>query len=356
MPKKALITGITGQDGSYLAELLLDKGYEVYGIVRRASTFNRWRLHHLHKCFFDRNRNFYLEYGDLTDPLSLTNIMRKAMPDEVYNLGAQSHVQVSFETPEYTANCDALGALRLIEAMKAVGVDKTAKFYQASTSELYGNATETPQSEKTPFYPKSPYGVAKLYAFWIVKNYREAYNFFGVNGILFNHESPRRGENFVSKKITSALAKIKLGCQEKLVLGNLNARRDWGYAKEFVEAMWLMIQHNMPEDFVVATGEMHTVREFVEEACAHLGIPLVWEGEGRNEKGIDRLTGKVIVELDDRYLRPAEVDILRGDNTKIKNVLGWQPKTAFKELVKMMCDFDLEAARRNNHEILIDHQ
>ncbi len=355
MPKKALITGITGQDGSYLAEFLLEKGYEVCGIVRRASTFNRWRLHHLHKCFFDRNLNFRLEYGDLTDPLSLMSIMKKFMPDEVYNLGAQSHVQVSFETPEYTANCDALGALRLIEAMKTAGIDKSARFYQASTSELYGKAVETPQNEETPFYPRSPYGVAKLYAFWIVKNYREAYDFFGSNGILFNHESPRRGENFVSKKITSALAKIKLGYQDKLVLGNLNARRDWGYAKEFAEAMWLILQHDKPDDFVIATGETHTVREFVEAAAKYLDIPLVWDGEGRMEKGVNGATGKVIIELDNRYLRPAEVDILRGDISKAKSVLNWQPKTTFETLVKMMCDFDLEHAKINGNGILIDY-
>lgn len=353
--KKALITGINGQDGSYLAELLLDKGYEVYGIVRRASTFNRWRIDHLHSHYFRRHANFYLEYGDLSDSSSLIRIMKHVMPDEIYNLAAQSHVQVSFETPEYTANVDGLGVLRLIEAMRILGLDKTARFYQASTSELYGQVTESPQNENTPFHPRSPYGVAKLYAYWIVKNYREAYGLYGVNGILFNHESPRRGENFVTKKITESLCRVKLGLQDKLFLGNLEAQRDWGYAKEYMLAAWLMLQKDKPDDYVIATGETHTVREFVEETCKNLDIDLLWQGSGREEKGIDRRSNKVIIELDSHYLRPAEVANLCGDASKAKRLLGWQPQVHFQELVKLMVAFDLKRINyEKGHEIIID--
>lgn len=351
--KKALITGVNGQDGSYLAELLLEKGYDVIGTVRRASTFNRWRLEKIYRHLGDHHTHFRIEYADLNDASSIMRVMKDAMPDEIYNIGAQSHVQISFETPEYTANVDAIGTLRMIESMKILGLDKTARFYQASTSELYGKVEETPQKETTPFHPRSPYGVAKLYAFWIVKNYREAYGLYGSNGILFNHESPRRGENFVSKKITRGLVKVKLGHQDVLKLGNLDAKRDWGYAKEYVEAMWLMMQQDQPDDFVIATGETHTVREFVEESCKHLDIDLVWDGEGRMEKGRDRKTGKTIIELDDRYLRPAEVDLLLGDATKAKEKLGWTPRTTFKELVKIMVEYDLADVTQNGH-VLID--
>jgi len=352
--KKALITGVNGQDGSYLSELLLEKGYEVHGIVRRASTFNRWRIDHLHKHLFERNMNFNLEYGDLADSSSLMRIIKKVMPDEIYNLGAQSHVQVSFETPEYSADVDGLGALRLIEAVRILDLTGKVKFFQASTSEMYGQVESEPQNEETPFHPRSPYGVAKLYAHWIVKNYREAYDFFGTNGIIFNHESPRRGENFVTKKITQNLARIKLGLQDSLRLGNLEARRDWGYAKEYMEAVWLMLQQDKPDDFVIATGQSHSVREFVEEACKNLEIGLEWQGSGREEKGIDQATGKVIIELDDRYLRPAEVDRLRGDASKAKKVLNWQPKVSFNELVKIMVEYDLKNIQEKRHEILID--
>ena len=352
--KKALITGINGQDGSYLAEFLLGKGYQVWGTVRRSSTFNRGRLEGIYRNTFDHHANLNLEYSDMNDSSSLIRVMGAVRPDEIYNLAAQSHVQVSFDTPEYTANVDALGTLRMIEAMRILGLDKTARFYQASTSELFGKVNEVPQNEDTPFHPCSPYGVAKLYAYWITKNYREAYGLFGVNGILFNHESPRRGENFVSKKITQSLARIKLGLQDKFKLGNLEAKRDWGYAKEYVETMWLMLQQDKPDDFVVATGETHTVREFVEEACRNLDISLVWEGQGKEERGIDKKTGKVILEVDKHYFRPAEVDILRGDSSKARRVLGWQPKVTFKELVKLMVDFDLRKAKSERSEILID--
>ncbi|MDP6756291.1 MAG: GDP-mannose 4,6-dehydratase [Patescibacteria group bacterium] len=352
--KKALITGVNGQDGSYLSELLLAKGYEVYGVVRRASTFNRWRLSKLYEHLFRRNKRFFLEYGDLSDSSSIIRIMKEIQPDEIYNLGAQSHVQVSFETPEYTANIDGVGVLRMIEAIRILGLEKKTKFYQASTSELYGKVVETPQSENTPFHPRSPYGVAKLYAYWIIKNYREAYNIFASNGILFNHESPRRGENFVSKKITQSLARIKLGLQESLVLGNLEAKRDWGYAKEYVEAMWLMLQQDKPGDFVIATGEMHTVREFVEEACKVLQIPLEWKGEGREEHGINTNTRKVIVRLDERYLRTTEVDILQGDATRANRILNWRPKVGFYELVEIMAKYDLEYNRAHPQGIFID--
>ena len=353
--KKALITGINGQDGSYLAEFLLSKGYEVHGIVRRSSTFNRWRIHHLHKHLFDRNQNFHLDYGDLTDSSSLMRIMQRVVPNEIYNLGAQSHVQVSFETPEYSANADGLGTLRLIEAMRILGLDKKAKFFQASTSEMFGKVRETPQNEETPFHPRSPYGVAKIYAHWIVKNYREAYGIFGVNGIMFNHESPRRGENFVTKKITQGLVRVKLGLQDSLKLGNLDAKRDWGYAKEYMEGVWQMMQYDKPEDWVLATGETHSVREFVEESCRHLDFDLTWEGEGSKEKGIDRKTGKAIIELDERYLRPAEVDLLLGDPSKAKRLLSWEPKVKFHELVKLMVEFDLKSIQEHkSDQILID--
>lgn len=352
--KTAFITGVNGQDGSYLAEFLLEKGYNVIGTVRRSSTFNRWRLSKVHKNLGDRHERFRLEYADLTDASSMHRLLDQYRPDEIYNLGAQSHVQISFETPEYTANVDGMGVLRLLDSMRRLGLDKTARFYQGSTSELFGKAVHVPQNEDTPFHPRSPYGVAKLYGFWTVKNYRDAYGMFATNGILFNHESPRRGENFVSKKITQGLVKVKLGYQDVLKLGNLEAKRDWGYAKEYVEAMWKMLQHSEPEDFVIATGETHTVREFVEEACKHLDIDLVWEGVGREEKGIDRKTGKVYVALDDHYLRPAEVDLLLGDITKAKEKLGWEPKVTFKDLVKLMVDFDLVAVEREMNGSHID--
>lgn len=340
--KNALITGANGQDGSYLAEFLIEKGYNVIGLVRRASTFNRWRLNTIHHDFEDRHERFRLEYGDLNDSSSILRILGKYRPDEIYNLGAMSHVQISFETPEYTADVDGVGVLRLIESMRILGMDQTSKLYQASTSELFGSTPIIPQNEETPFHPRSPYGVAKLYAYWIIKNYREAYNLFGVNGILFNHESPRRGENFVSKKITQGLIRTKLGKQAVLQLGNLEARRDWGYAKEYVESMWLMLQQPKPDDYVIATGESHTVREFVEEACRNLGIDLVWSGTGVDEKGVDRITGKCYVEIDPRYFRPSEVDHLKGDAAKAQAILGWKPKTTFKELVKIMVEHDLE--------------
>ncbi len=340
--KKALITGITGQDGSYLAEFLLEKGYEVHGIVRRSSSFNRGRIEHLHKNYYERNKDFYLHYGDMCDAISLISLIKKIKPDEIYNLAAQSHVQVSFETPEFTANTDAIGALRILEAVRLLGLTKTTKIYQASTSELFGKIQETPQTEKTPFYPMSPYGVAKLYAFWICKNYREAYNMFVCNGILFNHESPRRGENFVTKKVTQGLCKIKLGMQDKIHLGNINSKRDWGYAPDYIESMWMMLQQDKPDDFVIATGETHSVREFVEECCGALGIDIEWVGKGLNEKGIDKNTKKEIVVVDPKYFRPTDVDILTGDAAKAKNKLGWTPKTKFKELVKIMIDADMK--------------
>ncbi|MEN9558292.1 MAG: hypothetical protein RL141_661 [Candidatus Parcubacteria bacterium] len=340
--KTALITGVNGQDGSYLAELLLEKGYHVVGTVRRASTFNRWRLDPIYRNLEDRHGKMDLVYADLNDASSLMHALRQAMPDEIYNIGAQSHVGISFETPEYTAESDALGVLRLLEAMRALGLDKTARFYQASTSELYGNAKEVPQNEQTPFHPRSPYAVAKLYAYWIVRNYRDAYGIYGVNGILFNHESPRRGENFVTKKITRSLARIKLGKLDTLRLGNLDAKRDWGYAKEYVEAMWQMLQQPTPDDYVIATGETHTVREFVEEACRCLDIPLAWHGTGADEHGVDTRTGKTVIALDPRYLRPTEVDVLQGDITKAQAQLGWKPRVTFHELVRLMVDYDLK--------------
>src|SRR6056297_3015014 len=332
--KKALISGITGQDGSYLTELLLEKGYEVHGIIRRASSFNTFRIDHLYKNPEILDKKLFLHYGDLTDSSNLNRLVEKINPDEIYNLGAQSHVKVSFEVPEYTAEVDAIGTLRFLDAIRETGV-KT-KFYQASTSELYGLAQEVPQTEKTPFYPRSPYGVAKLYAYWIVKNYREAYNLFASNGILFNHESERRGKTFVTRKISVAVSKMMLGQEDKLLLGNLDAKRDWGYAPEFVEGMWRILQAEKADDFVLATNETHTVREFVEKAFNTLGEDIVWQGEGVHEKGILKSQNKVVVEIDPRYFRPTEVDLLIGDYGKAKKILDWYPKTTFEELVKKM--------------------
>lgn len=347
MAKTALITGITGQDGSYLAEFLLEKGYEVHGILRRTSSFNTGRIEHLYFEEWVRDmkqqRLINLHYGDMTDSSSLLRIIQIVQPDEIYNLAAQSHVKVSFDVPEYTAETDAVGTLRLLEAVRILGMEKRVRIYQASTSELFGLVQEVPQKETTPFYPRSPYGVAKQYGFWITKNYRESYGMFCVNGILFNHESERRGETFVTRKITLAAARIARGYQERLYLGNLDALRDWGYAKDYVECMWLMLQHPTPEDFVIATGEMHSVREFVTKAFAEAGINIRWEGNGIDEKGIDVATGKALVEVDPKYFRPAEVEQLLGDPTKAKTLLGWNPtKTSFDELIKKMVRYDLE--------------
>jgi len=336
--KRAFITGITGQDGSYLAELLLEKGYEVHGMIRRASTFNTHRLDHLYKDRHKENVKLFLYYGDLTDSSNLNRLIEKIQPHEIYNLAAQSHVQVSFEVPEYTAETDAVGTLRLLDAIKEVGIKP--RFYQASTSELYGNAQEVPQSEKTPFYPRSPYGVAKLYAYWIVVNYREAYNLHASNGILFNHESSRRGETFVTRKITRAVAAIKTGKQECLYMGNINALRDWGYAPDYVEAMWMMLQQEQPDDYVIATGEMHTVREFIEKSFALLDMPIIWEGEGVAEIGKDANTGRTLIKIDHGYYRPTEVEQLLGDASKAKRQFGWEPKVKFDELVKIMTEAD----------------
>ncbi len=347
--KKALITGITGQDGSYLAEFLLEKGYEVHGIKRSASSFNTERIAHIDQDPHAEDRKFVIHYGDLTDSSNLIRIIQQIQPDEIYNLGAQSHVQVSFEIPEYTANSDAVGTLRLLEAMRLLGLENKAKFYQASTSELFGKAQEIPQKETTPFYPRSPYGVAKLYGFWIVKNYREAYNMYACNGILFNHESPRRGETFVTRKITRAAARIKLGLQEKLYLGNLDAKRDWGFAGDYVEAMWLMLQQDKPQDYVIATGVNHTVRDFVSMSFREVDIDLEWQGKNENEKGFDNKTGKILVEVDPRYFRPAEVELLIGDSSKAKKELGWEPKVKLPELVKMMVQADYKIAERDLH-------
>lgn len=347
MSKKALITGVTGQDGSYLAEFLLNKGYEVHGIKRRASLFNTARVDHLYQDPHEKNVKFSIHYGDLTDATNLIRIIQEVQPDEIYNLAAQSHVQVSFETPEYTANSDALGTLRLLEALRILKLTDKTKFYQASTSELFGKVQEVPQRETTPFYPRSPYGVAKLYGYWITINYREAYQMFACNGILFNHESPVRGETFVTRKITRAVARIKLGLQDKFYLGNLDAKRDWGYAGDFVEAMWLVLQQDQPDDFVIATGEMHSVREFVELAFARMQIEIVWKGSGVAEQGVDSKTGQVLVEVDSNYFRPTEVDQLLGDASKAKEKLGWKPKVTFDELVKMMVDEDYKTAERD---------
>lgn len=351
MTKTALITGITGQDGSYLAEFLLEKGYEVHGLMRRSSSFNTGRIEHLYLDEWVRDmhqkRLINLHYADMTDSSSLIRIIQTIKPDEIYNLAAQSHVKVSFDVPEYTAEVDAVGTLRLLEAVRILGLEKKTRIYQASTSELFGLVQEVPQKETTAFYPRSPYGVAKLYGFWITKNYRESYGMYAVNGILFNHESERRGETFVTRKITIAAARIAQGMQDKLYLGNLDAKRDWGYARDYVECMWLILQHPEPEDFVIATGEMHSVREFCTLAFAEAGINLRWEGEGVNEKGIDADTGRIIVEVDPKYFRPAEVEQLLGDPTKARTLLGWNPtKTPFKELVKIMVQHDMRFVKK----------
>lgn len=338
--KKALITGITGQDGSYLAELLLEKGYEVHGIIRRSSTFNTERVDHLYQDSHNKNRKFFLHFGDITDSSNISRLLDKIKPDEIYNLAAQSHVRVSFDMPEYTAETAGLGALRILDAIKDNGL-KT-RFYQASSSEMFGKVQEIPQTENTPFYPRSPYGVAKLYAHWITKNYRESYNLFAVSGILFNHESPRRGSTFVTKKITEGLVRIKKGMQEKLYLGNLEAKRDWGYAKDYVYGMWLMLQQDKADDYVLATGELHSVREFVELTGKELGMNIKWEGKDLNEKGVDTITGKTIIEIDSKYFRPAEVDLLLGNSEKAKKELGWEPKVKFEDLVKIMIEEELK--------------
>jgi GDPmannose 4,6-dehydratase len=349
--KKALITGVTGQDGAYLAELLLNKGYIVHGIKRRSSLINTDRIDHLYEDPHQNNRKFILHHGDLTDSTCLIRIIQEIKPDEIYNLAAQSHVAVSFEEPEYTANSDALGALRILEAIRILKLEKKTKYYQASTSELYGIAQETPQTEKTPFYPRSPYGVAKLYAYWITINYREAYGIYACNGILFNHESPIRGETFVTRKITRALARIKLGLQKNLYLGNLNAKRDWGHAKDFVEAQWLMLQQHQPEDFVIATGEQHSVRDFINEAAKNLDMKIKWKGKNLDEVG--SLNGKDIIKIDPRYFRPTEVETLLGDASKAKKKLNWKPKISFEQLVKEMIDEDLKLAK---NEILVKNE
>jgi GDPmannose 4,6-dehydratase len=346
MKKKALITGITGQDGAYLAEFLLDKGYLVHGIKRRTSLFNTDRIDHLYQDPHESDRSFFLHHGDMTDSSSLVQIIQKVQPDEIYNLAAQSHVAVSFEEPEYTANSDALGALRILEAIRILGLEQKTRFYQASTSELYGQVQQVPQSEATPFYPRSPYAVAKLYAYWITVNYREAYGMYACNGILFNHESPIRGETFVTRKITRALARIKLGLQDCLYLGNLEAKRDWGHARDYVEMQWLMLQQDEPEDYVIATGKQNSVRDFVEVAARELGIDINWRGEGADEKGYDA-RGHCIVAIDPRYFRPTEVDSLLGDATKAREKLNWEPKTDFQDLVAEMVREDLIAAERD---------
>ena len=352
--KRALITGITGQDGAYLAEFLLAKGYEVHGIKRRASSFNTDRVDHLYQDPHESDVRFRLHYGDLTDATNLIRIIQQVRPDEIYNLGAQSHVQVSFETAEYTANSDALGTLRLLEALRILGLEREVRFYQASTSELFGKVQETPQNERTPFYPRSPYAAAKLYAYWVTVNYRESYGIYACNGILFNHESPRRGETFVTRKISRAAARIKLGLQSRLYLGNMDARRDWGFAGDYVEAMWLMLQQEQPEDFVIATGRSHSVREFTQAAFARAGIPLAFEGSGVDEVGIDAegvagKKGDVLVQVDPRYFRPTEVDLLQGDATKAEQRLGWKPRMSFDELVNTMVDADLHEQERQRY-------
>ena len=343
-----MITGITGQDGSYLTELLLDKGYEVHGIVRRASSFNTDRIDHLYQDRHEQDVRLFLHYGDLTDSSNLNRIIEKIHPDEIYNLGAQSHVQVSFEVPEYTADVDAMGTLRLLDAIRETQVN--ARFYQASTSELYGQVVEVPQSETTPFYPRSPYAVAKQYGFWITKNYREAYGLHASNGILFNHESPRRGETFVTRKITMAVARIHRGLQDAMYMGNIDARRDWGYAPDYVRMMWMMLQQETPDDYVVATGEMHTVREFIAKAFAHVGRTIEWQGEGVGEEGVDTTTGRAVVRIDPRYFRPAEVEQLLGDPSKAKRQLGWEPEVKFERLVQIMTDGDLRLLDNPKYE------
>ena len=356
MAKTALITGVTGQDGAYLAELLLSKGYIVHGIKRRSSLFNTDRIDHLYQDMHEKNVHFILHYGDLTDSTNLIRIVQEVQPDEIYNLAAQSHVKVSFETPEYTANSDALGTLRILEAIRILKLEKKTRFYQASTSELYGLVQEVPQKETTPFYPRSPYGVAKLYGFWITKNYRESYGMYACNGILFNHESPLRGETFVTRKITRAVAKISLGMQEKLFLGNIDSERDWGHAKDYVEGMWRMLQQDEPDDFVLATGIKITVREFINMAFAEVGITLKWEGKNEKEKGINTATGKIIVEIDPKYYRPSEVDLLVGDATKAKEKLGWTPTYTVKELCKEMVLADVELFKRDKYLIEGGHK
>ena len=357
MTKTALVTGVTGQDGAYLSELLLAKGYKVIGLRRRSSSFNTWRVEHL---FIDRHEpnssSFQFDYGDLTDSTNLVRIVQRYRPDEIYNLAAQSHVGVSFETPEYTANADGIGTLRLLEAIRILGLEKTTKFYQASTSELYGKVVETPQNEETPFYPRSPYAAAKAYAYWITKNYREAYGIYSSNGILFNHESPIRGETFVTRKITRAVANIHLGQQDRLYLGNLNAQRDWGHARDYVEGMWRILQHDEPDDFVLATGETHSVREFVQLAFREVGVEIEWIGSGSEEKGRDSETGRILVEVDPLFYRPTEVDLLLGDATKAKNLLGWTPQISFESLVREMVRIDLkvmaqEAGNRHRYDL-----
>ncbi|MHB8860740.1 MAG: GDP-mannose 4,6-dehydratase [Minisyncoccota bacterium] len=346
--KKALITGITGQDGSYLSELLLEKGYEVHGIIRRASGFNTGRIDHIYQDPHSTEKRLFLHYGDLTDATNLIRIIKDVQPDEIYNLAAQSHVKVSFETPEYTGNADALGTLRILEAIRLLGLEKKTKFYQASTSEMFG-ATPPPQSETSPFYPRSPYGAAKVYSYWITRNYREAYGIFAASGILFNHESPRRGETFVTKKITRAAARIKLGLQEKLYLGNMNAKRDWGHAKDYVNAMYLMLQQAEPDDYVIATGTQFSVRDFCTAVFKELGTEIIWQGAGVDEKGIDAKTGKVIIEIDPNYFRPTEVESLLGDTTKAREKLGWKAEISFEALVKEMVATDLEEAQKDVH-------
>jgi GDPmannose 4,6-dehydratase len=340
--RKALITGVTGQDGAYLAELLLSKDYEVHGVKRRSSSFNTARVDHLYRDPHEGASGFYLHHGDVTDSTNLIRLVQETQPDEIYNLAAQSHVQVSFETPEYTANSDALGTLRLLEAIRILKLDTKVRFYQASTSELYGKVQETPQRETTPFYPRSPYAAAKLYAYWITINYREAYGMYACNGILFNHEGPTRGETFVTRKITRAVAAIHHGLQHRLFVGNLDAKRDWGHARDYVDGMWRILQHDVPDDFVLATGESHSVREFIELAFGHIGRQIVWKGTGTQEQGLDAKTGNALIEVDERYFRPTEVDFLLGDPSKAHTVLGWRHKTSFKELVSEMVESDLK--------------
>ena len=360
--KVALITGVTGQDGSYLAELLLEKGYEVHGMKRRASSFNSARIDHLYQDTHSVNRNFYLHYADLTDTSNIIRLLQEIQPDEIYNLAAQSHVKVSFDVPEYTANADGIGTLRFLEAIRILGLEKKTRFYQASTSELYGLVQETPQKETTPFYPRSPYGCAKLYAYWITVNYRESYGMFACNGILFNHESPRRGETFVTRKITRAAVRIRLGMQDKLYLGNLSSKRDWGHAKDYVKGMWLMLQQEKAEDFVLATGKTTTIRDFCNLVFKELGYQLKWEGEGINEKGIDAATGNVLIEVDPKYFRPAEVDLLLGDPSKAEKKLGWKAEHSLEELVKDMVESDMKEAMRekfltgNGYQVLIPQE
>ncbi|KAA0958674.1 GDP-mannose 4,6-dehydratase [Planococcus kocurii] len=351
--KKALITGVNGQDGSFLSDFLLDKGYEVHGIIRRSSSFNTGRIEHLYIEELKSSENFYIHYGDMTDTSNIIRLISEIKPDEIYNLAAMSHVKVSFETPEYTADVDGIGTLRILEAVRILGLEKKTRIYQASTSELYGKVQEVPQKETTPFYPRSPYGVAKLYGYWITKNYRESYDMFAVNGILFNHESERRGETFVTRKITMAVARIASGKQDKLLLGNLDARRDWGYAKDYVECMWLILQHETPEDFVIATGEMHTVREFATLAFKYAGIEIEWQGEGIDEKGINAKTGDVVLEVNPEYFRLSEVEQLMGDPSKAKKLLGWNPTaTSFEELVEIMVTHDCNLLKEERTTIV----